>query len=97
MIQDPREEKIIEKLVEIIGGAAVAFVSTLDAIAEESTCKACADVVKTLGGGKVVTNRAEGLTVKLEGVELLPGELKCITSSDRTILQNIRLTLNDEK
>lgn len=84
VVLDYHDEDIGEQLVEEVKKLALEFggefkehfVGALDAIAEDGdkTWKACAQVVRKLGGGKVVTfwpmPRFEDCP---EGVELLPG------------------------
>ncbi|GBE80130.1 putative zinc binding dehydrogenase [Sparassis latifolia] len=71
-VLDYQDDKIIENLVEMIKGAGGEFAGALDAIAEEQTWRACAEVVKALGGGKVVSNLPTTFVDVPEGVEVLP-------------------------
>lgn len=82
MVLDYHDEAIIENLIAEIqklaagfpGGFRENFIGALDAIAEDKTWKACAEVVKKLGGGKVVTFWPRpNMEECPEGVELLPG------------------------
>lgn len=71
---DYRKDTITEDLVQAIKDTPGDFVGALDAIAEEKTWRACADVVKGLGGGRVVSNLPVGFTNVPEGVEVVGGE-----------------------
>ncbi|KAE8132090.1 chaperonin 10-like protein [Aspergillus pseudotamarii] len=55
-VLDYHEDSIIHDLVNAIRDTPGEFVGALDAIGEEETIRRCADVVKGLGGGRVVTN-----------------------------------------
>ncbi|KAE8414147.1 chaperonin 10-like protein [Aspergillus pseudocaelatus] len=55
-VLDYHEDSIIQDLVRAIRDTPGEFVGALDAIGEEETIRRCADVVKGLGGGRVVTN-----------------------------------------
>ncbi|KNG86603.1 zinc binding dehydrogenase [Aspergillus nomiae NRRL 13137] len=55
-VLDYHQDSIIQDLVKAIQDTPGEFVGALDAIAEEGTVRSCADVVKGLGGGRVVTN-----------------------------------------
>ncbi|BCR91313.1 zinc-binding alcohol dehydrogenase family protein [Aspergillus chevalieri] len=68
---DYRKDTITEDLVQAIKDTPGDFVGALDAIAEEKTWRACADVVKGLGGGRVVSNLPVGFTNVPEGVEVV--------------------------
>ena len=46
----------------------------MDSIEEEKTCRMCAEVTKTLGGGKVSTVMPTGIENPSQGVEVLGGE-----------------------
>ncbi|KIY44900.1 putative zinc binding dehydrogenase [Fistulina hepatica ATCC 64428] len=71
-VLDYHDDKIIANLVETIKGAGGQFAGALDAIGEEQTWRACAEVVKALGGGKVVSNLPMAFKDVPEGVEVLP-------------------------
>jgi NADPH:quinone reductase-like Zn-dependent oxidoreductase len=55
-VLDYNDTNITEKLVEVIKATGKEFAGAVDSIAGPPTFKACVDVVKALGGGKVVTN-----------------------------------------
>lgn len=80
---DYHDDKIIETLAEAIKGEGGEIVGAVDAIAEEATWRACADVIKALGGGRVVSFRPRAFENVPEGVEVLPGELYSLSLSLR--------------
>lgn len=74
-VLDYHEDSIIQDLVKAIRDTPGEFVGALDAIGEEETIRRCADVVKGLGGGRVVTNLPMPIKDIPEGVELVGGKL----------------------
>jgi NADPH:quinone reductase-like Zn-dependent oxidoreductase len=73
-VLDYADGGVIEKLVEAIKGTPGEFAGALDAIGEDKTWRACAEVVKALGGGRVATFLPRGIDNVPEGVEVCPGE-----------------------
>jgi NADPH:quinone reductase-like Zn-dependent oxidoreductase len=76
VLLDYRDEKIKENLVAAVKHTGLEFAGAVDSIGEEQTCRACAEVVKALGGGKVTTVQPMGIENVPEGVEVLGGELE---------------------
>lgn len=70
---DYKKDTITEDLIQTIKETPGDFSGALDAIAEEKTWRACAEVVKGLGGGRVVSNLPLGFTDVPEGVEVVGG------------------------
>lgn len=68
-----KKDTITQDLIQAIMEAPGDFSGALDAIAEEKTWRACAEVVKGLGGGCVVSNLPLGFTDVPEGVEVVAG------------------------
>ena len=73
-VLDYADEGIVGKLVEVIKGTGMEFAGAVDAIAEDKTWRACAEVAKALGGGKMATFLPRGIENVPEGVEMCPGE-----------------------
>ncbi|KAL6306662.1 putative zinc binding dehydrogenase [Sparassis latifolia] len=88
-VLDYHDDKITENLVETIKGAGGEFAGALDAIGEERTWRACAEVVKALGGGKVVSNLRTTFEGVPEGVEVLPVDGTAAIVQDKEIVEGI--------
>lgn len=73
-VLDYHEDSIIQDLIQAIRDTPGEFLGVLEAIAEEETIRKCADVVKGLGGGRVVTNLPVPVKDIPEEVELVGGE-----------------------
>ncbi|KAE8149635.1 chaperonin 10-like protein [Aspergillus avenaceus] len=70
-VLDYKDETIIQDLAKAIQETPGTLAGALDAIGEDKTWRACADVLKALGGGRVVTNLPVGFTDIPEGVEVV--------------------------
>jgi NADPH:quinone reductase-like Zn-dependent oxidoreductase len=73
-VLDYHDDDIVQKLVDTIRGAGGTFAGALDAIGEEPTWRACAEVVQALGGGMVASNLPHGFENVPKGVEIVGGE-----------------------
>ncbi|KAF5857875.1 hypothetical protein ETB97_005182 [Aspergillus alliaceus] len=70
-VLDYQAKNIVPDLIKVIQETEGVFVGALDAIGEEGTVLGCAEVVKGLGGGRVVTNLPMGVREVPEGVEVV--------------------------
>lgn len=75
-VLDYNRETVVQDLINTIKETPGDFVGALDAIAEDQTWRACANVVKALGKTRVVTNLPAGYKDVPEGIEIAAGRFR---------------------
>ncbi|ODM21236.1 hypothetical protein SI65_04289 [Aspergillus cristatus] len=88
-VLDYRKDTTIYDLIKAVKETPGDFVGALDAIGEDTTWRACAEVIKGLGGGHVVSNLPTGFTDVPEGVGVVGVDDTAHLASNKEIVEGV--------